>query len=63
MPAKKPKIVSLNMGATVEVEIDGKIHRVTCSGTNTATKTPEQVQKNILDCIKKAGASRRKTRK
>lgn len=63
MTRRKPKIISLEMGAEVAVEVNGEIKYFKCSGTNTKTLTPEQVIKNIQDCIKSAGTSRKSRKK
>jgi transcriptional regulator of nitric oxide reductase len=52
----KPDRVEVNAGATVTVIVNGEPKYFSCSGSNEGGRdlTPEQVVKNLANCIKQA---------
>ena len=48
---RKPK-VTINAGAVIFVEIDGAQKRFSCTGATRPGKSPDQVIKQIQDCVR-----------
>jgi hypothetical protein len=60
----KPDKVTVNAGATVEVQFGDETLRFNCSGSNASRDlSPAQVLKNLKDCIEHASKSKPRKKK